>query len=226
MIRAYWYRGEGGLNLGDALNPILFRRLAGRTLEWAPPPEADLFGIGSNMEMIPLAFRGTILGTGISRPDTRRDFSKANVLAVRGNLTAACCHVDPPLLADPGLLGIDLLDCWPEKDINHAFVPHFADFRHVRGYRIDILGGPEHVIREIARCRQITSSSLHGLVIADTLGIPSRWNPYRSTIAVKFEDYVSAYGEILKPYVWRLADQNLVSQKIIALRRLVKGFAK
>jgi hypothetical protein len=81
QVKAYWYRGEGGLNFGDALNPLLFSRLAHITLEWVPPGNAELFAIGSNIEMIPDGYRGWIFGTGIAGASTRRDFSKAKVLA-------------------------------------------------------------------------------------------------------------------------------------------------
>jgi pyruvyltransferase len=219
-VNAYWYIGEGGLNLGDALNPLLFRRLTGVALQWVPAAEAKLFGIGSNIELIHPNFTGTIFGTGIMRANTRCDLSRARVLAVRGNLTAACCGVDA-LLADPGLLAPDLLDSRPEQDIAHGFIRHYADHRKVTGHAIDILGGPEHVIAQAARCRRITSSSLHGLVLADALGIPNRWSPHRSVAAVKFSDYASAYGEAIKPHSWRLADQDMVREKQAALRSLL-----
>jgi pyruvyltransferase len=223
-MKAYWYRGEGGLNLGDALNPLLFRRLAGITLEWAPPREADLFAIGSNIEMIPDDFDGWIFGTGIAAAHTRRDLSAARTLVARGNLTAACCNFNPLLLADPGLLAPDLLDHWPEQDIEYGTIRHFADPRPVHGFAIDVLGGPEHVIYQTARCKRITSSSLHGLVLADALGILSRWSPHCSTKSVKYEDYMSSYKEELRPFDWRIADQEQVAQKQEAMRDMLRSW--
>ena len=223
MIKGYWYRGEGGLNLGDALNPLLFRRLLGVTLEWAPPKEAEVFGIGSNIEMIPGGFTGVILGTGIASPHTRRNLSRAHVLAVRGNLTAAVCGLGRPLLADLGLLAADLLEDWPAQDIPHGYIRHFADHRPTRGFAIDVIAGPEYVIRQAARCERITSSSLHGLILADSIGIPSRWAPHHSTRMVKFEDYASSFREILHPYVWRRAHPPIVTEKQEALREALRS---
>lgn len=225
MIRGYFYRGEGGLNFGDALNPLLFRRLIHRTLEWVPPADASLFAIGSNIELVPDGFRGTIFGTGIMRSNTRRDLSGANILAVRGNLTAACCGIGPVLLADPGLLAAHLIGDRPKPDIAHGFIRHFADRRRVAGYPIDVLAGPEFVVREAARCRRITTSSLHGLVLADTLGIPSRWSPHRAVTTVKFEDYASAYDEDIRPYRERLPDASLVAAKRDALLGAMRSLA-
>lgn len=217
-LTGYWYRGEGGLNFGDALVPLLFRRLAGLTLEWAPPPDADVFAIGSNVELIPPGFRGVIFGTGIADPATyRRDLVGATILAVRGNLTRACIGAGDVLLADPGLLAGELLEERPEADIEHGFVRHFADHRPVAGHQVDVLGGPDHVIAAVARCRRITTSSLHGLILADALGIPSRWSPHRSTQATKFEDYASSFGEQIRPHVWRQADPAAVADKVHAL---------
>ena len=225
-MNGYWYRGEGGLNFGDALTPLLFRRIAGITLQWAPPPTAGVFAIGSNIELIPPDFRGIILGAGIARSDTRRaDLGAATVLSVRGNLTRSCCGLGDVVLADPGLLAADLLDERPSPDIAHGYIRHFADRRRVRSYSIDVLGGADHVVREAARCRRITSSSLHGMILADALGIPNRWSPHRSTHAVKFEDYGSSFGEVIKPYVWRLADPAEVAVKRASLLESFRGLA-
>lgn len=216
--KTYWYLGEAGLNFGDALNPILFQRLAGVTLRWEPSSSADLFAIGSNLHLVPTSFRGTIFGAGTPGPTERYNLSKAKVLALRGWMSAERCRVRPRLLADPGLLATDLLEKRPVVDLEHGIIRHFSDGRKFKGYDIDVLGGVDFVIREAARCERISSSSLHGLILADALGIPNRWIPLR-TSAHKFYDYASAFGERIKPMTWRLADQMQVADKQEALRK-------
>ena len=46
------------------------------------------------------------------------------------------------------------------------------------------------------RCKVVSSSSLHGLILSDALGIPARWiQPVSSSIPpFKFQDYFSSYG--------------------------------
>src|SRR5690606_7229760 len=42
-------------------------------------------------------------------------------------------------------------------------------------YVIDVRRGPSAVMRDIAKCEVIVSTSLHGLITADAVGIPARW---------------------------------------------------
>lgn len=212
-MRTYWYRGEGGRNFGDALVPVLYDRLLGVELEWAEAAVADLFVIGSNLEVVPDRFRGTVLGMGMLRPTTRRDLRQARVLALRGALTAAAAGVPRGFLGDPGLLAPDLLPERPAVEHAHGVIRHSLDRRRLRGHRINILGPVEEVVRQAATCERISSSSLHGLVLADALGIPNRWLPHPSAPPLKFVDYASAYGEEIIPGQWRLADQRQVAHK-------------
>ena len=62
---------------------------------------------------------------------------------------------------------------------------------------IDVFDSPRQVVTEIASCKHIFSSSLHGLVVADSIGIPNRWVLLSDDLiggSFKFRDYYSAYG--------------------------------
>ena len=62
------------------------------------------------------------------------------------------------------------------------------------------------MIRQIAECRFILSSSLHGLIIADSMGIPNLHVEFGDRLlgdGYKFDDYYSAYGLTHKPYDMR-----------------------
>lgn len=219
LMRAYWYVGEGGRNLGDALTPVLFAR-RGIALPWVPAADADFFGIGSNLGLVPAGYRGIIWGTGIGRARSQ-GLQTAEVYALRGRLSVEESGVEPPLLADPGLLAIDLLPERPAVEFAEGTIPHFSDHRLLdrKQHYIDILGPVTQTIAEIARCHRITSSSLHGLVVADALGIENRWWPHPTQMPAKYADYVSAYGKEIIPGHWRLAPQDLVAEKQAALRK-------
>ncbi|MGI6539152.1 MAG: polysaccharide pyruvyl transferase family protein [Caldicoprobacterales bacterium] len=86
-------------------------------------------------------------------------------------------------LADPGLLASKLLSERRQKKYSVGIIPHFSQQqeeifaklnRHYQNSTIiDITKPPLEVIDNIASCEYIISSSLHGLVFADSLLIPS-----------------------------------------------------
>jgi hypothetical protein len=62
---------------------------------------------------------------------------------------------------------------------------------------IDVRREPEAVFRDVAACESILSSSLHGLITADSFGIPSAWIELSSKVlgdGFKFRDYFSSIG--------------------------------
>ena len=62
---------------------------------------------------------------------------------------------------------------------------------------VDVTGDPADVIAQIAGCEFVFSSSLHGLVVADSYGIPNCWMTMAPALfggSWKFDDYFSAFG--------------------------------
>jgi hypothetical protein len=214
VMKTFWDQSHDGSNFGDALNVEVFRRLAGIELEWSEPEDADLFGIGSIAEAIPKGFPGIVLGTGKMFEESVIDLSSARVLALRGPLTG-----QSDLYADLGLLASDLTQT-VSRDVAVGWLPHYVDERLYYGERIDILAGVDSVIAAVARCKRLVSSSLHGLILADALGIENLWEPHHGVLGkgFKFRDYASSYGETITPGVWRLADREQVVTKQQALR--------
>jgi len=223
-MKAFWYRGERGRNFGDALMPVICDRLANLRLTWAPPAEAELFGIGSIAGRIPHGFAGWVWGTGKMHETTKLSLSAARVLALRGPLTRADCGARVELLADPGLLAALLLRHPRRRGGHHhrlGVVRHYADRETdaPHAWHIDILAGVDRVIADVASCDSIMTSSLHALVLADGLGIPSMWvsHPRVMGDGFKFRDYALAFDEQVVPGTWRMAGQRTVAAKQEAL---------
>lgn len=62
---------------------------------------------------------------------------------------------------------------------------------------IDVTGGVMETLAQIASCETIISSSLHGLILADSFHIPNMHIKLSNRLAgdgFKFDDYYSAYG--------------------------------
>lgn len=223
-MKAYWALGDNP-NFGDVLTPLLFDRLAGIRLEWVEREEAELFAIGSIAELIPRGYQGVVLGTGCMF-EQPIELDAAHVLALRGVLTARLAGVRPPLYADLGLLASDLAPKPRRRDIEIGTVRAGGDPRPPIGVLLDPLSDPEAMIVTAARCQRIVSSSLHGLILADALGIVNMWDPWPTDVSFKFRDYASAYSERLEPYTWRVANQAEVAEKKAALRGILTGFAE
>jgi pyruvyltransferase len=211
-MKVYWSRcGPRHGNFGDKITPLLLKK-SGVRCDWAPPERAEFFGAGSVLEKVPEKFRGTIWTTGFIEENSRRSLSHAKVVAVRGQLTLQrISGIDSGrvVLGDAGLL-CDLLQPPAPKRFALGIVPHFTEqddpvLEHLRQKDgqisiIDICAEPARVLTSISECEHIVSTSLHGLIIADSYGIANGWVHLsrRGTTVIgngfKFRDYYSAFG--------------------------------
>lgn len=183
-IRAYWWKSVS--NFGDALAPLLLSRFADLDrIEWAPVGDVQIVSIGSVLEHIPSDWTGYIVGSGRLHENSQLKFEPrwAKILALRGPLSARCIHGNFAL-GDPGLLANELIE-YQEKQWDIGIVPHWRDDQLVPRFKAMIppresvkvilpQGDPLQVLRDIASCKKLVTSSLHGMIVADALGIPRR----------------------------------------------------
>jgi hypothetical protein len=153
-----------------------------------------------------------IWGSGLFG-DESKTFFRQNIIfhALRGELTKAVVEkaIGKKLnvvLGDPGILASCLLEYQPEKKYQVGIIPHFNDQNHplikqlfskfIDSLFINVKEDPELVINQIARCETVLSSSLHGLIVADSLNIPNRHIVASELVGgnFKFRDYYSSYG--------------------------------
>ncbi len=221
-VKLYYFRHrDGSPNFGDALSPMIIERVLDRRTVWAAQTDCDLAAIGSILgglmrrcwkRWLSLRFSPLhIWGSGFIRsPETREVAAKGmlHVHAVRGHATRSGLSMPAGLpLGDPGLLAARLIDKPVKKTASWAIVPHMVDLNMpvVRGLKactphatiVDLSADPDEVLRSIASADHVISTSLHGLVVADALGIPSIWARMSGKVSgdrYKFEDYYSALG--------------------------------
>lgn len=143
-------------------------------------------------------------------------------------------------LGDPGLLYPKLfgINARCSKFWDIGIIPHMSDaplgqFLFERfskaGLRVKLINvtdSVESVVTEISLCENILSSSLHGLVIADALNIPSRqmllsyYSIPDDQFFLKFRDYYSAFGrEMPAP----LGIKDIVDDEIKVLNEISKS---
>lgn len=116
-----------------------------------------------------------------------------NWIAVRGNLTKNLLserfnqNMTNCKVGDLGLLVSDYYKREDEKKYDYGIILHHSqDYSNLKSKNnliqneksillIDVSNDVDFVIDQILSCKCILSSSLHGLIVADSFGIPNKW---------------------------------------------------
>jgi pyruvyltransferase len=226
IIKAYWWNGRR--NFGDALVPYLIEHFTSHTAQWERIGKSDLVSVGSVLEHLPALYDGFILGSGRLYPDSvvRLYGGSQSVLALRGPLTAKAWPHDVAL-GDPGLLAAELVG--PQsRDIDLGIVPHWSDSNlstrktwYNPRWTTKVIrpeDDPLTVVKLIGRCKKIVSSSLHGIIVADSFGIPRRFEYCerfdREGGRFKFEDYSGSIGaKLIVGETYHASNRNVGARK-------------
>lgn len=217
-IRLFWCRGSGRdnaaqQNFGDYLSADIVELVSGRKVEHASIRRADMIAIGSvlNREKKAktwgLPRKLHIWGTGSGDP--KDEFSSRHYFhAVRGQkcLNQIKGTKTKPVLGDPGLLSSSLVNKPSTKRIRVGVIPHIRHrdsavvdelLSNIPGAKvIDVFSPVKQVLSEIASCDFVLSTSLHGLIVADSYGVPNQWltTGRCASWEYKFQDYYSSFG--------------------------------
>lgn len=191
-------------NFGDLLGPVLVRALLAELGLGAAPAvrPAVLMSVGS---VVHLARSGSVVwGSGVNGkiPPAQHDVSGLDVRAVRGPRTRAFLRERgievPEVYGDPALLlgelRPDLVGLPAERDV--LVVPNLNDAALCdEGFtRLDPRSPLEHCLRTIATSRLVVGSSLHGVVVAEALGVPARLVTTEKEPIFKYADYYEGTG--------------------------------
>jgi|GEM_PF-388686 len=209
----FWYqmkRKDGLENYGDIVGPFLFEKISGKSpknyLDFRPYRFRKLFPhyltVGSILNKSTNA-NSIVWGSGIIKKD--QDVNHCTFLAVRGPRTRARlidlgCEV-PEVYGDPALLLPNFIKNTVEKKYELGIIPHYVDYAIIKSLfendkRIKIIdlvtSDIEKTTREILECKNIISSSLHGVIVSHAYQIPALWVKFSDKLAgdnVKFYDY-------------------------------------
>ena len=193
-------------NFGDLLGPLVVNRvLARHGLESARGlRDCTLFSVGS---VLHFAQEGDVVwGSGVNGkvPDGSYTFRSLDVRAVRGPLTREFLQSRglevPTTFGDPALLlptlAPELFAAAPRDQHAITVVPNFNDIGAYGG-EPDVLDprSPLDVcLRRIAGSRLVVGSSLHAIIVAESLGIPARVIASGAEHPFKYEDYYRGTG--------------------------------
>lgn len=236
VIAAYWW--DGHPNFGDDLTPWLLPKYGVVPIHRVASA-ASFAGAGSVLEFLPPTFDGAIWGSGLmhSRPHS---LPNARVLAVRGAHTRDLIGAPSDVaLGDPGILASRHIRR-PQTRWEIGLVPHGHHRGHeglrrlvaAAGHRVHVINVHQRAaaaLREIAACGRIISTSLHGLITADSFGIPAAWTSLQPPLdggVFKFADYESVVtpgSSRFVPYEDGVRLEDLVSLTRVADLDAVRG---
>jgi len=215
-LPVFWWRYNYPIeqNFGDEITPYIIKSIWGVRTEWSTIDEASMVGAGSILEMLEL--RRTkeglkVWGSGYMRDGELNDNKNLDFHAVRGPVSLSRIEQSKRKIAlgDPGLLANIVFSRSRLQTYKVGIIPHYVDVKseYLDAIRensdyliIDVLQTPEKVALDITSCEYILSSSLHGVIFADSFGIPNNWLPLSDKVSggeYKFTDYYKSTGREL-----------------------------
>lgn len=167
------------------------------------PFEKVIIGVGS---ILSFSVRGCIVwGSGFM--NYKDKFNGGKILLVRGPYTRDKLSKDgiqcPKKYGDPAILLPMIYN--PKRIIKHkiGIIPHMTEtsyFEKTYSSKYNIIdlntNKIEDTIDNILSCEYILATSLHGIIVAHTYGIPAIWikRNYINTDGFKFLDYFGSVG--------------------------------
>lgn len=217
-------------NFGDDLTPLLLKHILHEPVRWAPPERADIVAVGSVLELYAERGSGALIwgtgarGGGAANVGHVLREKLGTVAAVRGPLTRDFLGLpETTVLGDPGLLSASSLGLTKqERAVTPSLLPHYRVWQTVsnrdaiatlQGQGFQIIQPtlrPEAVAEAIAKSEFLVTSSLHGVIVAHSLGVPVVLTTFDDALSgekpFKYLDYFASIG---REPTWTSA-QNLV----------------
>lgn len=214
-LKVYWWQPPHINNFGDIVTSDILLNIFGHYIDWSPIETCEMIATGSIMEVAQQQKHENdfyVWGTGFIRSNSGNSgLDRAIFSAVRGEKTKERIKKDVPT-GDPGIL-INATYALKRKRSSKKIgvVIHYADMqtsfakRFCEDQRFEVispLDTPENVAKKIAQCGLVLSSSLHGLIFADSLSVPNIHIKISDNLTggdYKFFDYYSGIGKSYEP---------------------------
>lgn len=132
-------------------------------------------------------------------------------------------------LGDAGLLASELLKEKTGKKYRLGIIAHQREIGEKEwdelhdsipdSILLDVRADPMETLQKMSECECIISSSLHGLIIADSFGIPNQRVVLTDRLAgdgFKFDDYYSSFGIVPEQLINQKETMTIDIEKIIA----------
>lgn len=202
-------------NVGDLANPIILEELSHtptRRVERETGPH--LLAAGSIISSATPSSR--IWGTGLMHPKYGvGELDTNNVWAVRGKNTIVELRRHHPALqdvplGDPGILLPELLGIASQQRPRYRIgvAAHYVDRQDPRIVSLlakdavldlNVHEGPRAFLEQMALCEVVVSSSLHGIIFAEALGLPNLWVKVSNRVAGEGFKFFDWYTTTARP---------------------------
>jgi succinoglycan biosynthesis protein ExoV len=223
-------------NFGDDLNAVLWPRLLPASV--FEREDVALIGIGSILNSNFLGSRMSkfkkvfVMGSGAGYGPLPQDFSKWEILAVRGPLTAALLNRPDASVTDgAALLSLvpDFVRMHPQPD-QIVFMPHYNSAERGQWARVaselgflyvDPRGSVQEILAALSRSKLVITEAMHGAIVADTMRIP--WIPLLiepDALPFKWRDWTLSLEMEYHP---NLMPASSSREKLYHVRQLLKA---
>ncbi len=208
----YYKCNKNDGNFGDEMSPLLISKITGReVVNTSNSKEKSIIAIGSYIQKA--NNNDIIWGSGVRTVDQPTEYTNLIVKAVRGPITKKYLEnlsIDVPnIFGDPGLLYPKFFNISENVEYTNkiGFIPHYTSLEYYENEKlssnikiISPTDNPNIVLSKIKSCKYIISSSLHGLIMADSFNIPNYWLYDRKLNEgiLKFEDYFASQNRQIK----------------------------
>lgn len=219
----YWKESK---NLGDAISPLIVEHVleeAGLSFEAEVCDTRHLCAVGSVITAG--AQDATVWGSGILNPKLlyRIKGRKLDIRAVRGPVTRALLmeygYRVPVVYGDPAVLMSEIYQPESHKKTHYyGFVIHkdgsarFGDVESLpRSHKFIEIKTEDyrHFIDELVSVECVVSTSLHGIILAETYGVPAILMMPECDF-MKYEDWYEATGRSSYPVAESLSDLDVI----------------
>ena len=203
---------KGVPNWGDDLNAYLIEKVSGKTVVIYPfSKRKHILGIGS---ILHFAKKNCIVwGSGFIS-ESSKNSNDLDVRLLRGPLTSKKLNSNCKYFGDPGVCIRKFYYPDTVKKYKYGIIPHHVDKNNPDVLKfserndvllIDIQQDIEPFIDELLLCENIYSSSLHGLIAADSYGIPNSHLVFSNNVLggrFKFDDYALGVSNALREPIY------------------------
>lgn len=214
-------------NFGDQFNRDLVRYYNLELIYTHSYQKSRVALVGSILGSYLKDYTGVVAGSGFIKKDYKRIPNQWDVRMIRGPLSAAQCGVENAFYADPGILANIVYKKWLDSKIKKyelGILPHSKDVDFVKSLNwpksIKIIHPrrkPLEVAQDIISCKNIASSSLHGLIFADSFSIPNIHILFGNKLkggSHKFNDYYLGMETVAEHIVYaNNMDINLILER-------------